>query len=234
MRHRSVSLVLAAGLALTTAGVADAAYIAPPAGAPDLAAAVLQPTDLVPGAQGELQGYVTPAAGYGLSAQYSTGYASASTGDGVRYSDITTTVAIGPSSAGATSLVQYVRRLVGSRAGHRLVRRSFVKQTPKRDAPKPKDVTFSRVRSAGVGANSAISTVTYDVAGAKVHVVVVAFQEGDTYGGLVLTGVINEKVPQSDGVTLADDVTAHIQAVLAGATGPTGTSGASGTTGLSG
>jgi hypothetical protein len=203
-----------------------AAPVTPPADTPNLALMVIQPADLVPGAVISAQHYVTPPPRSGLTAQYSSGFSTASTTDGVSYAGLTDTVAIGPSSAAASGLFADEAKLFGSARGRAILRRAFVKSTAKRLHPKASDVTFGAATAAGVGSDSFIETVTYKLHHTTVHQLIVFFDDGALYGGLALTGKNNEQIPQADGVSLAGTIDAHIHAVL-GTTGSTGTTGAS-------
>jgi hypothetical protein len=230
-RRRHLALALGATLALASAGIAAAATVTPPPGTPDLAAAVLQPTDLAAGTTASEQAYFTPTAGYGFTAQYSIGYSNVVSASGVRYANITDTVAVGPNSTGAATLLAFEQKVLRTPAGHKLIAESFVKGTPKHDHPKLKDVTFGAAMSAGVGTASVIETVTYAINHTKIHQVLVVFIDGDAYSGLSLTGPANHPAPRADAVTLATSIDTHIQAVLSGATGASGTTGTTGATG---
>jgi hypothetical protein len=227
--YRSLPLVLGAAIALSAAGVAAAAStVTPPAGTPNLAATVLQPSDLAAGSTAEAQSYFAPAAGSGFTAQYSIEYSNVASTDGVRYSNVTDTVGIGPSSTAAARLLAFEQHVLGTAAGHKEVARVFVKTTPKRDHPTLSDVKFSDAASAGVGSESVIETITYTVKRTKIQQVLVVFIDGDAYNALTLTGVPNRTVPQADGVALSTSVDAHLDATLSGSTGATGVTGTTG------
>jgi hypothetical protein len=231
-RRRYLPFVLVAAAALCAAAVASAAFITPPAGTPDLSTVVLQPSDLGSTSQEFLKGYVTPIVS-SLTAQYSSAYGPVSTTAGVRYDEVTDTVGIGPTTVGSSAALATEAQLLGTRAGHKLIARDFVKSTPKRDHVTTKDVSVSTAVSAGIATSSSVVTITYDVKHKKIHQVILAFQDGDAYVGMSITGMLKEAVPQAVAIALATSIDAHVKALLAGsgATGTTGTTGASGTTG---
>jgi hypothetical protein len=236
-RRRSLAFAfaLAATLALSTAAVASAAFIVPPAGTPDLSSVVLQPGDLGGTSRQLAHGYVTPFVS-SLSAEYTSAFGPVSTIAGVSYDEVTDAVGIGPTTTGASAALAIEGQLLGTRAGHKLIARDFVNSAPRSDHVKAKDVSFGPATSAGVGASSAVVSITYRLRGNKIHQVILAFQDGDAYVGLSLTGKLKQPVPQTVAITLAMAIDDHVQAVLAGtgATGTTGVSGVSGTTGVSG
>jgi hypothetical protein len=227
-RRRQLPVVLGATIALATAGVAAAATVTPPAGTPDLAAAVLQPSDLAAGTSATEQGYFAPSTGYGFTALYSIAYNNVTSTSGVRYHNITDSVAVGPSSTGAAALLAYEQKVLGTASGHKLIAESYVKATPKRDHAKLKDVTFGTATSAGVGNASVIETVTYALKHDKQHQIFVVFDDGDFYSVMSMTAVINHSASLSDAIGLATSIDTHIQAVRSGSTGASGTTGATG------
>ena len=228
MRRRlavpAATLMLVLGAA-ATAGASP--YVTPPADTPNLALMVIQPADLVPGATLVAQGYVKPPTSF--TAYYGSVFGLAATTDGVRYDEIADYVAAAPDAATANLFLARQEAVFATRAGRKRLVKSLIKETPKRDHLKPKDIGFSAAANAGVGTGSLIETITFKIKHTTDHQVIVLFDSGTLEVSLVLTGTTNEPVPQTDGVNLANTINAHIASVLT-ASGSTGATGSTGST----
>lgn len=228
MRRLSLPIALGTTFALAVAGVAGAAVVTPPAGTPDLAAMVLQPGDLAPGAVLGAQGYIKPPSG--LTAEYDSSFTSAATPDGVSYLLLSDNVALASTTTAASDYFDGERDAFDTSKGRKLLVRDIIARAGKKSVLKAKDLKFSAAGSAGVGTSSFIETLTISVKHTKSREVIVLLNEGTVNVILALTGKINESVPHSDAIALAGDIDTHIDAVLSAS----GASGASGTTGVSG
>ncbi len=222
MRRLAPTLALSGALALACATDAGA-VVTPPAGTPNLALVVIQPTDLVAGATLASQEYIVPPTGF--SAQYGSEYTSASTSDGVNYSLVLDYAAIAPTVATATSFMTTQVAYEQSAKGRRNVIRAIIKGGGKRGHLKPKNIKFTLAQSAGVGDSSFEETITVTRGRRSVQEVDVIFQDGAVCASIELVGQINGQVPETDATTLAAAMVSHINTVIGGATGASGTTG---------
>jgi hypothetical protein len=226
-RRRRICVALSATVVLSAAGAALAATVTPPAGTPNMAAMVLQPSDLAAGAVAGREGYAAAPAGF--TAQYDGTFTTASTPDGISYYAIGDFVAIAPSAATASAFVASETRVFRSKAGHKLLDAVIISAAGKKAHLKARDIKYESLGSIGVGQGSFAETIGLHVKHVSVHEDVVLFGQGTTYAFLIMTARPGEKVPTSDATALAGAIDAHITSVL-GATGSTGTTGATGST----
>jgi hypothetical protein len=226
MRRRVAVLVATLMLVLGATATASP-YVTPPADTPNLALMVIQPADLVPGATLVTQGYVKPPQSF--AAYYGSIFELAATADGVRYAEIADYVAAATDAATANLFLARQEAAFGARAARKRLVKSLIKETPKRDHLKARDISFSAAANAGVGTGSLIETINFKIKQTIDHQVIVLFDSGTLDVSLVLTGTTNEPVPETDGVNLANTINAHIASVLA-ASGSTGATGSTGST----
>jgi hypothetical protein len=227
-RRSRLIVLLGAAVTLAAAGSALAA-VTPPAGTPNLALMAIQPSDLAAGAvTGADVGYDTPPSGF--TAEYAGYFTSAATSDGVAYSLLQDDISLAPDTTTASEYVAVEKLLYTSKAGRKAIVKAAIKDAGgKKSHLTLSDFKFSGAESAGVGTGSLVETLTVTYKRKKVREVILVFDDGTVAGSLVATGKVNEKVPQSDAITLGTAMYTHINAVLAaGATGPSGTTGASG------
>jgi hypothetical protein len=151
IRRRSLPIALGTTFVLAVAGIAGAAVVTPPAGTPNLAAMVIQPGDLAPGAVLGAQGYVTPPSG--LTAEYDSSFTSAATSDGVSYLLLSDNIALAPTPTTASAFYVGEREAFDSSKGRKLVVREIIKQAGKKSTLKAKDIKFSDAGSAGIGSS---------------------------------------------------------------------------------
>lgn len=226
MKRRTITPALGAALVLagaTAASAGAAGVVTPPAGTPNLALMVVQPTDLVAGAVIGDQAYVQPPSGF--TAQYGSDFTTASTPDGANYSLVLDYVSLAPDPTTADTFYADQQAFEQSRKGRKFIVKSIIHAAGKKSHLKAKNVKFSAEQSAGVGASSYEETIT--VAAKHVHVseIFLIFQEGDVVASLELVGEADKTVPAADATTLATAMDTHIKSVLAssGATGASGT-----------
>jgi hypothetical protein len=212
--------LLAAGALGIGTQAGAAGIVTPPAGTPNLALMVLQPADLVPGAVIVSQGYVT--APVMFVADYGSVFGLAQTSDGTKFDAIEDFVALAPDSTQATFYFAGQASLFGTAAGRKRLVKNLIKTSPKRDHLKPKDISFTAAGPTSVGQSSFIETINFDIRHVRFQQVVLLYDAGTIDVSMVLTGVPNEQLPQSDAITLGGTIASHIQGVL-GATGATGT-----------
>lgn len=225
MKRPIAALVLGAAMVFASASAESAAAaVTPPAGTPNLALMVVQPSDLVAGATLGNQEYVQPPTGF--TAQYGSEFTSAATPDGVNYSLLLDFVALAPSASTASALFTSQQAYDESSKGRAQTVKDIIKGAGKHSRLKAKDIKFSQAQSAGVGTSSFEETITIKVKHTSVQEVYLMFVDGTVDTSLELVGVANKPVPESDAVTLAGAMLSHINTVLA-----TGSTGASGVTG---
>jgi hypothetical protein len=225
MVRRRLPIALGATFVLMGGGVAAAAtFITPPAGTPDLAAAVLQQADLPSGAMALQQGYVMPPAGF--TAEYDGGFSPASTADGVQYTDIIDAIAVAPTAATANTFFLKQRKQFASTKGRKQITKEIVSDSARKDDIKPSDVKYSLAGNADIGSDSYGETITIKIKKKKLREVVLFYVYDDAYVSLVLDGLVGGAVPESDASSLGTTVLGHLQAVI-GASGASGTTGAS-------
>jgi hypothetical protein len=231
MNRRRLAVGLGATFVLTGGGVAAAStFITPPAGTPDLAAAVLQASDLPSGSVASSQGYVKPPTGF--SAEYDGGFSPASTPDGVQYSQIIDGVAVAPTTTTVNSFFKQQRKQFASTKGRKAITREIIADSSRSEHLKKSDVKYTLAGNASIGSDSYGETITIKIKKKKLREVVLLFAEDNAEVSLLLTGVLGGAVPESDASTLGTTILDHLQTVLgaSGASGTTGTSGASGST----
>lgn len=201
-----------------------AGSVNPPAGTPNLAAMVIQPSDLEPGANIAGQAYVKPPKGF--TAAYSSVLTGATTTGGTKYDSIEDDVALAPNSAASGSFYLAEQTVLTSSKGRLLVAKSvikaFSKAFGKKADLKTKDVKFGKAVTAGIGTESFEELLTIKVKHSTVPEAIIDFYDGDVYADVVLTGELDATVPLSDATALAGTVDSHIHVAL-GATGTTGT-----------
>jgi hypothetical protein len=223
--RRGIAIALGASMLLAGAAAASAAgIVTPPAGTPNLALMVLQPSDLVPGATIAAQRYIAPPTGF--TADYGSEFNGAATTDGVKYLAVVDFIALAPTASLASTYYAAQDNEFATAEGRAKLITSIIKSAGKKAHMKRKDVTFSAAASAGLGSSSLTETITLKLGHAKYREVVAVFEEGDFSAALEITGTANEAVPQADAVALATTIQSHINTVLAstGTTGLTGTS----------
>jgi hypothetical protein len=224
MSRSIITLALAGAIALANAGSAGASgVVTPPAGTPNLALMVIQPSDLVPGSVLGDQAYIAPPDGF--TAQYGSEFTTASTADGVNYSLVLDYVALAPDVATATAFYGVEQAYVDSRKGRKFVTNNIIKAAGKKAHLKSKNVKFSHEQRAGLGTGSYEETITVKAKHDSVQEVYLIFDDGTVCTSLELVGEVNKQVPESDATTLATAIVAHIGSVLA-ASGTTGATGA--------
>lgn len=224
--------VLIAGLAVVLTAVASSAaaagVVTPPAGTPNLALMVIQPPDLVPGATLGGQGYLKPPSGF--TAYYGSVFDLASTADGVKYDSIEDYIALAPDATAANLFFAGQEATFATARGRKRLVKSLLKENAKhgskKDRLKAKDITFTAAGSAGIGATSFIETINFKLKHGFGQQVVLLFDTGTIDVSLVLTGPLNEQIPQSDAIALGNTINAHITSVLATPAGATGATGA--------
>lgn len=214
---------------LGAAGAALAATTAnPPAGTPNLAQMALAPADLASSEGVAGSGYITPPQGFG--AAYAATLFPSATSDGVKYTSITSEVAVAPEVGDATAQLAYEYSHYYSPPARRQFVRAVADASPKHgpDHLTPRNFAYSGVRPAGIGDGSYIETLTLRKHHRHSQQVYLVYITGTYYIYLNLTGTADEAVPQRDAVALGRTVAAHIVSVL----GAGGTTGASSTTGM--
>jgi hypothetical protein len=226
MKRPTITPALGAALVLagaTAASAGAAGVVTPPAGTPNLALMVVQPTDLVPGAVIGDQAYVQPPSGF--TADYGSDFTTASTSDGVNYSLVLDYVALAPDPTTADTLYAGEQAFEQSRKGRKFIVKSIIRAAGKRSHLKAKNVKFSAEQSAGVGQSSYEETITVAAKHIMVSEIYLIFQEGNVVASLELVSEADKPVPGTDATTLAAAMDSHIKSVLAasGATGATGT-----------
>jgi hypothetical protein len=221
---RSACAALVLVVVLSCAGAALAAAVTPPAGTPNLAAMVLQPSDLAAGAVAGQQEYVRPPTGF--SAQYDAGFTTASTPDGVRYYSISDFVSIAPSAVTVSTFFARETKVFRSKAGHKLLDEAIIEAAGKKAHLKARNIKYADDGGVGVGQSSFLETIGVSVKRVSVHEDIVFFQQGTVYGFVTVAGEPGEQIPTSDTTALASAIDTHVTSVL-GATGATGTTGTS-------
>jgi len=219
-----ICVVLGASLALGLSGVAVAATVTPPAGTPNLAAMVLQPSDLAAGAVVGTEGYVTPAKAF--SAEYDSSFTSAETPDGVSYDQLADGVSIAPSASQASGFFTAEAAFFDSKKGHKLLDKGIIASAGKKAHLKASNIKYKAGGSVGVGGDSFLESIGVSTKHASIHEDVVLFDQGTIYALLVVIAKPDEKLPTSDATALATAIDSHINSVMAssGSTGSTGTS----------
>ena len=185
-----------------------------------MAAMVVQPSDLQPGASIAAQRYVAPPKDF--TAEYAARYTDAMTTAGTSFASIEDDVALASNPTPGSTLEAVDQAVFATRGGRRGFVKGYIEAAGKKLHLVPKDFKFSPTVSAGVGSASFVEIVTVRRGRQHVEEGFVGFVDGDTYSGFVL---IASHIPQSDAVALAQTADAHIHATIGG-----GGTGASGTT----
>jgi hypothetical protein len=225
MRRTVVPLGLVGLVAVVAVPAAFAAgSVNPPAGTPDLAAMVIQPSDLEPGVDVVNQAYVKPPTGF--TAAYSSVLSGATTMGGTEYASIEDDVALAPSSVASGNLFLGEQAVLTTRKGRAAIAKSVVKDYGKKAHLKTSDIKFGAPINAGIGTASVAELLTIKVKHNTVPEAIVSFYDGDTYADVALVGKLNAKLSLTDATALGSTIDSHIHTVL-GATGTTGTTGTS-------
>jgi hypothetical protein len=227
MRRTVVSLGVVGVLAVVAVPAALAGTVTPPAGIPNLAEMVLQPTDLMPGVNIAAQAYGTPPKGF--TADYSSFLTGATTVGGVKFNSLQDDVGLASTTTAVSNLFMNEHSLFTSRKGRRLIAKSVVKAFGKKAHLETKDVKFGSPQSAGIGTQSFEELLTIKVGHRVVPEAIIEFSDGDFYADLVAVGELNTPISLTDITALGGTIDAHIQA----GQGTTGASGTTGTTGTS-
>lgn len=222
--RRSRCAALSAALVVTGASAAVAASVSPPAGTPNMAAMVIQPSDLAAGAIPGQQGYVAPPTGF--SAQFDADFKTASTQDGVTYFSLSDYVALSPSATTVSTFFGDETAVFRSKAGHRRLSAVIIAAAGKKAHLKARNIRYADLGSVGVGQSSFAEAISVHAKHVSVHEDVVLFQQGTAYGFVVMAANPGEKIPTSDASLLATAMDSHINSVL-GATGVSGSTGTS-------
>jgi hypothetical protein len=202
----------AAALALAACAAAAEAQ-SPPRGTPDLAKMTLQPSDLARGATVLDSGYLEPASGLKLRAQYDRNFGAASTTAGVKLAQVQTSITLADSTAYAKMVFAQVASGYGTQSGHAVLALEVVAPSAKGFQPTPKDARFGKLRSAGVGQQSVLVSATITANDATISADFVWLRVDGVTASLA---VVAAQPPLADSVAigLARAVAAHITSVL--------------------
>jgi len=217
-RRTAVSSGVLAVLALCAVPVAFASPpVTPPAGTPNMAAMVLQPSDLAPGASVAAQRYVAPPSAF--TAEYAVVFTGAATTDGTKFDSIEDDVVLASTPSPAATLEASAQADFATPSWRRAFIKGSIKAAGKKAHLKAKDFKFSPTASAGIGSASYVEIIKITQKHHSFEEGWVGFADGDTYTGVLL---VANTIPQSDAIALGQATDAHIQATP-GSTGATGT-----------
>ena len=247
MRRPSRTAVVAAAVACAAAALAaTAAAVTPPAGTPNMAAMVVQRSDLGPGTGAYVGGYATPQAGFVAAYTRTYGVAEARAG-GAQFA-LETQLELAARASTALRVVREEKILYSSKEGRALLGNLIVSRAPKKDRVSLKSLVFSKPTALRVGTDSFIESLSVKVKGFTEVVRFATLDVKRVDAGLIFEAV-GTVVPDSVVSGLAAAVDRHIRTQLAkpapssGPTGstlpvgiiePTGPSGATGSTGSTG
>jgi hypothetical protein len=249
MRSPSRTVVAVAAVAAVCAATAALAQaVTPPAGTPNMAAMVVQRSDLGPGTGASIGGYEKPQVGFVAAYTRTFGVAEARAG-GSPFA-LETELELAAKASTALELVREQKVLYSSKAGRALLGSLIVSRAPKKDHVTLKSLVFSAPTTLHVGTDSFIESLSIKVKGFTEILRFATLNVSRVDVSLIFEGV-GTIVPSSTVTVLAGAVDGHIRKVLAKSppsgptgstlpvgiiqpTGPSGTTGASGASGATG
>ncbi len=195
------------------APTAAAEAYSPPRGTPDLAKMTLQPSDLARGATVLSSGYLDPASGLNLRAEYDRDFGAAATTAGVKLGQIQVSITLADSTAYAKALFAQIPPTYGTQAGHAILALEVVPISVNGFHPTPNNARFGKLHSAGIGQQSLLESGTITTKDATIGADFVWLRVD---GVLASLAVVAAKPPLADSVAigLARTVAAHITSVL--------------------
>jgi hypothetical protein len=214
-RHRRAAAAGLAALTLVLA-VATAQAYAPPHGTPDLSKMTLQPGDLARGAQVLVSEYFAPVSGLNLAAQYNRDFGSCATSAGVRFTQIQTSISLAKTPASAKLIFAQLPSVYGTQSGRAILVQEVVPIVGKGAGATPKNITYGKPRSIGVGQQSVFEPTTFVVAGTTVAADFVWVRVDGVFATLAFAAA-GPKLADAVAIGLTRTIAAHISAVLGAA-----------------